>query len=145
MKVPKRILFETSGALSRLVEIEFEDEKLNYKLGRISDAATSILKPLLKSHDRLIKKHGKEQKFRDAKGDEQGTGQFYVEDDTPGDTAYQEEWGAILDGEGSEVQLTSQVDYKRIPLDALKPYMKRIKSRDLGALSQWLIEETGGE
>lgn len=145
MKVTKRILFETSGALTRLVEIEFEDEKLNYKLGRISDAATSILKPLLKSYDRLIKKHGKEQMYLDAKGEQHGNGSFYVEDGTPGDTAYQEEWNAILDGEGSEVQLTSQVDYKPISLESLKPYMKRIKSRDLGALSQWLIEPMNEE
>lgn len=140
MKVSKKVLWETSGPLARLVEIEFEEEKLNYKLGRISEAASSVLKPIQKSHDKLVKKHGTEIK----KPDGSPTGQFYVTSDTPEDELFQAEMDAIL-AEGGEIQLPAEVDYKRITLTDLKPYMKRIKARDLGALSTWLIEPMNEE
>lgn len=61
MKVSLKDLWETSGALDQLAVIEFEDEALCYRLGRIQQAVAGHIKALQRSQAKLLRKYGKEQ------------------------------------------------------------------------------------
>lgn len=146
MKVTQKDLWETAGAVAQLAAVEFDDETISFRIGRIHDAVLSHTKRLQQSHSRLLRKYGKEQVTEDGKP----AGTYYIPSGTDEEDRFNAEWDKLT---SEEVQILAEVDYDPLTLKALREAMgpvdpddeskgfKRLPLRPvfLGALARWLI------
>lgn len=150
MKVSLKDLWETSGALDQLAVIEFEDEALCYRLGRIQQAVAGHIKALQRSQAKLLRKYGKEQIVAET-GKPAGT--YYIPIGTDEEDQFLAEWDKLT---AEEIQILPEVDYQPFTLKQLREGMGRVDDESdsafkklplrpviLGALARWLIVEDG--
>lgn len=142
MKVTVKDLFESFTALQALSSVVFDSESLNWKIGRIYDAAESEYKRINRHHAKLIRKYGREILI-----DGKPTGSWIVDNGTEGEEEFQKEWSEF----GEEEMTLVGDNYNRIlyaDLSRAMPFREGSQNErkplpltpsNLGVLARWLL------